>query len=409
MWRLAVRPEFLAFLLSRVWLVVGYTSVGSDVAWAYYPVVQGALSGAVPYKDVPFPYPPLALLAVMMPALARSDPWGYHLAFQAEMIALDVACFLLLVWFLEARLLLSARRVRLAMLVYAVLGFGVGNIIYDRLDLMIALAFMAAVCLHRPDRAPGHGYYLTLAFGTLAKIVPLFWLPAAGIQTLWARATNSTTGWLRTATGAFVVPVAGVALAVNAFTSGALLESLGQHAARGVEIESTWATPFVLARAAGLAPSLVATVAFGSVNLGGPALSGWVVSLSQYGGFALLGVVAGAAVWRAWRHPQPLSADRHLRLLLGITLLLVATQRVLSPQYLIWLIPGLAATVARADRPAGLFIAVAAIYTLTLALYPFGFDALVHFKPAAALALGSRNALIAGLAVWSGRDLLRSR
>jgi hypothetical protein len=351
--RTDVRVLFAVFLLTRVWLVGGFTSLNSDVSWAYYPVVLGAFQGeGLPYRDLPFPYPPAALLAVWLPGLIRLDPFAYHLVFQAEMVLLDVVCFLLMVRFLSTGLGVRWSRVRGAMVLYSSLGFGLGNLIYDRLDMMVAAAFMGAVVLYREGASQRMSYYLVLAVGGLAKLVPMFWLPVAAASELVSGrdgAGRIRAGYRWLVWG--VVPFLAVLVVVDWLTTGGLLRSLGAHGVRGIEIESLWATPFVVGRAFGVWPSVGIDVLYGSLNVSGPGVPLAVVEASKYLGFVLLGGLYVAWLAHVRRRQAPVPAELHFRALFAVLTVLIATQRVLSPQYLIWIIPGVSVHVALLNRP----------------------------------------------------------
>jgi hypothetical protein len=72
----------------------------------------------------------------------------------------------------------------------------------------------------------------------------------------------------------------------------------------------------------------------------------------------------------------------------------IATNKVFSPQYLIWLLPF--APLLR-PRQAGLFLAICAI---TIVIFPFDYNLLLAMQLLPVLLLNLRNALVVALLVW---------
>ena len=87
----------------------------------------------------------------------------------------------------------------------------------------------------------------------------------------------------------------------------------------------------------------------------------------------------------------------------GVILILMSTQRVLSPQYFIWMMPLAAAQLATADRTMAVLAGSAAIFGLTYVVFDVGFFRIIKWDPYYSLILLVRNAL---LALWT-LDTLR--
>jgi hypothetical protein len=80
--------------------------------------------------------------------------------------------------------------------------------------------------------------------------------------------------------------------------------------------------------------------------------------------------------------------------LVAALLAFIATNKVFSPQYLIWLLPF--APLLR-PRQAGALLAISAI---TIALFPFDYDRLLAMQPRPVLLLNLRNLLVVVLLIW---------
>ena len=198
----------------------------------------------------------------------------------------------------------------------------------------------------------------------------------------------------------------GLAAAAAVFTVACVLfgsqtaSFLAHQGARGVEIESVAATPFMIGRQAGWH----GTVLF---RFGAYQLSGAHVALAQDASrLGLVLVTAGVLGWRL------LIASGHLRWRpefladapLAATLLFLVVNSVLSPQYLLW-VTGLAAaclaTGRTTQRPAALAVLAAA--GLTQLVFPVGWLSLLSGSDLVTGILTARNILLvlaAALSCW---------
>ena len=180
---------------------------------------------------------------------------------------------------------------------------------------------------------------------------------------------------------------------------------LAHQGGRGVEVESVVATPFLIARHFGWHG--VVALTYGSFQL-----SGTHVALAGYAStFCLVLSVIAAASWRLliargrlrWR-PE-FQADAPLT----ATLLFIATSRVLSPQYLLW-VTGLAACCLAAGRSTQRPVAVAllAVDVLTAVVYPLGFAPMIAGSDLMTVIVAVRNGLLLVVTAWSCWRLLRA-
>lgn len=173
---------------------------------------------------------------------------------------------------------------------------------------------------------------------------------------------------------------------------------LAHQDARGVEIESAAATPFMIWRHAGWHGSAV-------FRYGAWQLSGDYVALARDA--SRLGLVFTAVAAAAWcvltargriRWRPEFAADAPL----AVTLLVMVASPVLSPQYLLWVI-GLAAVCVASrrttQRPVALAVLVAAL--LTVAVFPVGWQSLLAGSATITGILAARNALLAAAAAAS--------
>jgi hypothetical protein len=106
-----------------------------------------------------------------------------------------------------------------------------------------------------------------------------------------------------------------------------------------------------------------------------------------------------AVYWMIHRHlrTRPLSAQDLVSHMLLVVIVLVATSKVLSPEYLVWLLPLVPLFSGRFKYGAwGVFFAVG---VLTYMVYPLRYADLIWLHPGAIALLLERNVLLVILAV----------
>jgi uncharacterized membrane protein len=295
---------------------------GQLVDWPTYREYGRAIvdHGALPYRDFAVEYPPGALPVFIVPALFHD----YAGAFAWVMAACGVA------------LVLVVAEVRPRAAFYVALApVLAGSLILSRFDLWPALLATAALAmLIRERHRLGWGL---LGAGVAAKLWPLAIVPLALV---WAARR-----------GRLGASFAGLAVVVAAFVPFALAaprglwDSMHGQASRPLQVESLGASLFATFGH----PHAITT--HGSQNLVG---HGTAAAL-----FVLLQAAALVTLWVAFAR-GPATTERLLRYSAAAVCAFVALGKVLSPQFLLWLIP--LVPLVRGRRGA------AATFTLTTAL-----------------------------------------
>ena len=205
----------------------------------------------------------------------------------------------------------------------------------------------------------------------------------------------------RKAVTAAIATAGAVIAGYLAFTSGSL-SFLANQDSRGLEVESVAAQPFTLLRTLGIWHGHVVW-RYGTYQLVGPGV-GAMADLT----LAAMLLALAALVWWRWRmcwRPE-VAGDAALT----ATLLMVTTSRVISVQYMIWLIgmAGCALAFPRSSqRPVGLWLL--AVAGLTQVEYPFLFhDFRAYGAAAGTVVVAVRDALLLALAVLAFVRLWRS-
>lgn len=370
-----------AALLLCVWKVLAFPGpdVTVDVPDIYEPWFEVLRTGIFPSDDVTWQYPPAAALAVLAPGALPF--WDYTSAFVAVVAVADAAVF--------GMLLYAARRPGRSLAGGWVWVVGVpllGPTAYARYDLMVAaVAIGALMVAGRSPRAAG----ALVGFGAMLKVWPVLLL------------TGCPPGWRgRRMCRVAATVVVGVALVCLVAVPGAF-GFLSSQQDRGTEVESLGATVFHLARQYGWSGQVA--FSYGSMEFVGR----YVTVVSR----AALGLsVLGSAALLLWR----LRAIRFDRATLfdaafAAVLLFTTTSRVLSPQYLLWLVSLAAASLTvRGSRQWPASVLVLAATAVTTLEFPIWFAHVVTSDPLGVALIVGRNSLLVAATVWSCLRLWRA-
>ena len=274
---------------------------GQLVDWPTYKAYGDAIvhHGLVPYRDFAVEYPPGALPVFALPSFVGD----YASSFAWLMAACGVA--------LVAVVATIRREAAFYVALAPVLA---GSLILSRFDLWPAL--LAAAALAALLRAHHRFGWALLGAAVAAKLWPLVLVPLAF-------AWSARHGRARAS-------LAGLAVAVAAFVPFAIVaphglwSSLTGQASRPLQIESLGAAIFTTFGH----PRVVST--HGSQNLAGHGAAAAT--------FALLQVAVLVALWIGFAR-GPATRERFLRYVAACVCAFIAFGKVLSPQFLLWLIP----------------------------------------------------------------------
>lgn len=324
--------------------------------------------------DEMWQYPPLAG-PVMLAGAALP---GERMGFVALFLAFDALIMVMLT--LQARRTGQAGGMRL----WALLPLLVGPLVLARFDVVPTAFAVAAVLM---TARPGLSGALA-GVGAWLKVWPILVLSA-----LTRRALP------RGVAGALVASVVIVSFLLVATTDP--LSFVSGQRNRGLQIESLPAWPFLVSRALGAPVEVV--YRFGAHEVQAPGVE-IVASVAPAITLVLLAVVA------IQRLRGALEGVSGADVALATVLFTVATSRVFSGQYFIWLL-GLAAVGlgdprSRMRRTTTLLVAAAAA---TQVVYPWLYSALLDGHPAAVLAQSLRVVLTIAATVTALQLLLRPR
>lgn len=345
-----------------------------------------------PLHMLPLEYPPFTLVIFSLPLIA---PLAYYQLFFAVLMAL-VSTFIY--WLL---LHYGPRGSALIFVLYILLG--VLALVQERFDLVPAA--LTLICLIAAEHKRWSLAYCALALGFLIKIYPIIFLPPLFIaeqlykgafnipgtpsspkslsHDLWL-ALRSLKHWHWKNTVLFFSMIIGITGFFAIFNAhGAILSQLSYFADRPLQVEAIGSVLLWLGTNFGFPVHIL--YSFGSINM-----------LSELGGVVSIAFevffIAGYlyTIYLQWRGKIDV-----VQSCIAVLFIFIATGKVFSPQYLIWIIPLLAYS--------GAFnllwlVIWGSISLLTTVIYPYLYTRTLEpvnipFVPGFTLVVTARNTL----------------
>jgi hypothetical protein len=380
---LAVAGATIGFLIS--WYLIHHGWYRLDRQWdtreyaKYANYIVGR--GLFPYRDFSVEYPPLSLPIFVLPRLLAGNSFsGYMTVFELMMAACGVIAAGLSALVLSAQRV-SNRHLACGVALIALSPVLLGAVLLSRYDLfptMLTIAALAALYFDRKWSA-----FVLLALGTAAKAYPIVILPLA-LMYVWRRDGR------RTALQCLAVFAAVVLICFLPFLvvapKGVWWAVHGQEN-RPLQLESAGAAVFLAAhQLIGLHLSYYFT--HSSDNLDGH------VPMAFAGVMSILQLVSLVTVWLLYAR-GPATRARLLTASAAAVCAFIVFDRVLSPQYLIWLAPLVA--VLRGRRGLAAMALLACAMSMTQIYYPLHFDPLKTFEPLESWAVVGRDLMLVAL------------
>jgi hypothetical protein len=380
------------------------TMLSGDVE--YYWTKMAALAGGVPASATMVEYPTPVLWLLQVPfRLSGGGKESFVIIFVVILMLLDLV-FALLLW--------QGGKGRVAVWFWICFGLAMGPLMYFRLDLVPAvLCAIALLALRRQSQLGAGG---ALALGAGLKLWPATLWPTMlrGDRKQDAKLTAYFFGG-----GVLLVVVAVLYAGI-----GRLLSPLQWQSARGLQVESLWATPTMVARLF-LPGYSTEQSKWQAYEIYGPGVDSWLLIATVVTDLVYLAIVVAFILWIARLYPkllrprpsfQPGSNPARLSevglfMVMVITGILIAN-KTFSPQYVMWLAAPVAAwllvvedepptTLRRTARLTAVVVLVLA--AATQVIYPLTYGSLLGYSegvgPATAV-LMVRNVLLVAFGGW---------
>jgi uncharacterized membrane protein len=390
--------QLLFFILAHVLIFtvifhtiysIKYTPIG-----VYYSdYASKIMGGSLPYRDFIFEYPPFSLLFFILPRLVTSSYGIYSVLYQAEVAIFDLVG--VFVVFDIARRLGTAPWKSLTVYTAAILAMGpITALQFDIIPAIMVLLALYFFLLGKHKTS-----WALIALGTMTKIYPVVVAPVLLIYYFRSREYEKIRSGIITFGSVCLM----IMLPFLVLSPSSLLNLYSYHAQRGIQLESIYSSFLLVANKLGFI-SAQPYFSFGSWNVVG-SIENIIAGLSTY----LLIILLLLAYWFIYRQTEKGKRDVSQLgafFLLAIIIVMI-TSKILSPQYVIWLIPFLPLLVVRWRF--AIWAVFVAIGGLTYYIFPGHYYRLVDFQPAPVAALCIRNILLILLAIAIGLSLSRSQ
>lgn len=336
----------------------------------FAPQAKAIRGGDLPYRDQRIEYPPLSVPVLIAPIYLGDSTQDFVDGFQWEMLVVDLGIVVLIALGLPG----DPKRVVSALGVYTVGVVILSGAVLDpslidtaplilaRFDLVPALLVLAAVLAR--DRARSATWSLLLSLGAAVKAFPLLLYPAL-------LRGERRVGRVAVA-GAIPLVLCAVAVVAIGDEFGS---AISYHTDRALQVEALAASPFEIAHLFGSGATPVVGHGGFEVAATGAGFARWLSVALGVAGYLLV-------VWAGWG-----SRVSNLRLVTALLAILVVFSPVLSPQFLLWLLPISACAFGLRAENAVLLLAVL-LTQVALQNYDKAID---EFGPAFVWPIAGRN------------------
>jgi hypothetical protein len=365
------------------------------LAWRYFPNQKQTaeqlnnmlriLHGELPYVTIAAEYPPLTYLFYFIPALFFRSLVSYYAAYMVELLLFD----LLAVWLIvkiSTRLGISTAG---SMVIHAMLIVAVGPIIVASYDIIPAVMTLVALYFFLEER---NNWAWTFAgLGFMTKIFPAVIVPFFVIY-LWRRKEYKQIFY---GVAILIALVAALSIPWLVLNMKGYSIVLIYELQRGLHSETIYGSILLLGKVLGVG-KLGGIYNYGSWNLTSP-LADILAQLSFYVTIALL-LFGYFQYWRNSREKETTSDAANILKFSAVSIfLLIVSGKVLSMQYLVWLIPLLPFVRGRWQISVIAAFAVAGIFSQFI--YPYNYQLFENFSPPVIILMLFRNILLVACAV----------
>lgn len=362
----------------------------SDVR-LYHAYAKHMDAGYRPYVDFRAEYPSAAMRLFALPGHPAAP--DEYLRWFAGLMLLALGGAAIFTSAAAGRLGRTGRAVLAIAATFACSVLALGAVTLNRYDAAVALfvaLFLWSLAARRWTAAG-----VALGIATALKLTPVVLLPLPLIlASRWRDRILAAVAFAAAAVLPFLLEGRAAWVGIRAV--------LRYHTARPLQVESVLATPLFLAHLAGSTRIAVAH-SFGAHGVVAPGASA-LAAVSGPLALALCGLALGLA-WRASRRGMderswiPLAS-------VALMLALLCSAKVLSPQFLIWLLPAVALLTPVAP---GLTSGIALAFLLTGLEFPRLYGSYIRLRPGAVALVATRNLLLVVCLAWALLRLARWR
>ncbi len=389
-------PVFVFFVLTRL-IAIFFALPGISDIGIYFIHSLELKSGLIPYAQFPLEYPPLSLVPIYFTQIIfpTENIIEYAATFATLLFVTDYLCLETCRYYCKNRLKMDEEGIAYMSFLYALFGLLMFKLLYHRLDLIVALSFsLSLILFHAASPRLKSSFGLNAFLGFFYKIIPAMTMPIAIIfkaRDISEIIKNSAIFFLSLVCGIWLIEI---------YTNHQFITNMLFHERRGIQIESIFGSFFMFKNML-IEEKFLITTSFGSSNINA---SHQVEMIAKFlGHFALLCFYISLFFFF---RKKKISEENFLDATLITILLFLSLQRVLSPQFFIWLIPIGAIWLAK-NRSAGFLFVFLFLFFSTWAIFSIDYYALTNQEPILITTLFLRNLTLIILTIFLIKKFLK--
>jgi uncharacterized membrane protein len=393
--RITIIVLFAAFIFLRFPNFALVDHRWSDIN-LYSMLAKNIISGQTPYIDFTLEYPPLALVFFYIPGMISSIIGNFDLTYRLFMMLFDIGCLLLVGGIVKRLLPGQARMAAFSQIIYLALTAILFQVLYDRFD--IAVAFLILLAVYLAIRGNWPWAYIVVILGAFAKLFPALILP---LLIIYQVRRGRTAYAIRDFGISLVTGLALLIISIAFFGDwwGYMLE---YHGRRGIQIESLYASIAMLANFAGVEAAIGHE--YGAFQISN-AFTAFMAKASMI--FIGCSVLAVYIIFVLKTRESKNKDSQFVWAALIALSSFAIFNKVLSPQFFLWLFPLASIMLATSPRRAPMAILWTAAALATAIIFPYLYRSLVALESFPVTLLVARNACFVATATLGLMALLR--
>lgn len=272
---------------------------------------------------------------------------------------------------------------------YAIFGLILFKLLYHHLDLIVALFFaLSLILFHASKKECGFTFSLNAFLGFFYKIVPAITMPAALII------KDRKSVKIAVGSGYFLLSLICGILFLEIITKHNFINNMLFHQKRGIHMESIFGSILLLKNIV-IGKISIIYQDYGSFDI--KASEALTVFTKFFGHLVL--IIFYAALFFKFHRRKKIHEEDFLDVSMITILLFLSFQRVLSPQFFIWLIPIISIWLTK-NRSLPLLLIFIFIFLCTWATFSISPMSLINQEPILIAITCLRNFILAGLTIF---------
>lgn len=391
--------------LFAIWLLFRIASFNLvQTQWSDIPIYEryatSLLGGQTPYTDFEFENPPVAVFIFAIPGIFAKYFGHYDFFFRLFMLVFDLGNMLLLGSL--ARLLFRHDNKKIIWILgsYIALTSISFQFVLDRFDLAVAFMILLSLYLGLVKKQWFLSYSV-IWVATLTKLFPIILIPLLfGYQYLNFKDRSRALLDLCYSIAFLIL----ILITLFAWCGPWWNSVLVYHGRRGLQIESLYSSLLLVGKLFGGSAEIIR--GHGAFELSPSGASIWATIALPLMGLLIIGVYF--FFWRVLSHRKRAEhPDYLIKTILCCLLIFVIFNKVLLPQYLLWLFPFAALVYQFSDFRQIYLYCWLIIAILTAILFPYHYVSLLQLEYLGITLLTARNMALTVTTVWALKNIAK--